>query len=119
MEAKNTVREWMRVDYNCDDCGHPIEKTGKSFLSYGGVVESHEYICPKCKAIYKFPVSTTYPYYEGVVGEPKLKVEDMASWDENLCCSNCCEQALKDEDGYYKLAKFCPHCGKKMLNAED
>ena len=119
MEKRAIVTEWVRVDYLCDDCGHPVERTGNSFLSYGGVVESHEYICPKCKAIYKFPVSTTYPYYEGVVGTPKLKVEDLAAWNGDLRCSNCDEYALRDENGYFMLTKYCPHCGKRMFNDED
>ena len=37
--------------------------------------------------------------------------------EETLVCSNCCYDALLDYRGRSTDSRFCPHCGKRMINS--
>ena len=60
------------------------------------------------------------------VVEPKELKDTEAKWchfvnDENTgrplyICSNCAHSALNDWNGKNTASRFCPHCGKYMVN---
>ena len=56
------------------------------------------------------------------VVEPQELKDTEAEWvfnqeEETLVCSNCCYDALLDYRGRSTDSKFCPHCGKRMINS--
>ena len=62
--------------------------------------------------------------YEVVaVAEPKELKDTQAEWFTVLnapvvyACSNCYASALCDEYGQSMDTRFCPHCGKRMINS--
>lgn len=61
------------------------------------------------------------------ISEPKELKETEAKWDTLQCealtgedtvfvCSSCGYSALNDYKGKSTASKFCPHCGKYMIN---
>ena len=65
--------------------------------------------------------------YEVVaVSEPKELKDTEAEWikdydiglDLIYVCSNCERSALNDYRGSSVASKFCPHCGKLMINSD-
>ena len=62
------------------------------------------------------------------VAEPKELKDTQAHWIWKMClsnpedsyyvCSECKYSALKDYRGRSTASKFCPHCGKLMINHE-
>ncbi len=54
------------------------------------------------------------------ISEPKELKDTEASWYQvlpgELICSNCEYSALNDYRGNPTASKFCPHCGKYMIN---
>ena len=56
------------------------------------------------------------------VVEPRELKDTEAEWvfnqeEETLVCSNCCYDALLDYRGRSTDSRFCPHCGKRMINS--
>lgn len=56
------------------------------------------------------------------VVEPKELKDTEAEWifhEDNFfyTCSNCGYAALNDYSGMSTDSKFCPHCGKRMINS--
>lgn len=56
------------------------------------------------------------------VVEPQELKDTEASWyqvmPDDIICSNCEYSALKDCYGNPVKSKFCPHCGKLMINSD-
>jgi hypothetical protein len=53
------------------------------------------------------------------VVEPKELKDTEAEWEAEFdCCSNCGRSALNDYRGNPVLSRFCPNCGKYMINHE-
>ena len=53
----------------------------------------------------------------------KIELKDTeASWyqalPDDVICSNCEYSALNDYRGNPVKSKFCPHCGKLMINSD-
>lgn len=52
---------------------------------------------------------------------PQEKKDTEASWyqamPDDVICSNCEYSALNDYRGNPVLSRFCPHCGKLMVNS--
>jgi NADH pyrophosphatase NudC (nudix superfamily) len=56
------------------------------------------------------------------ISEPKELKDTEAEWifhEDNFfyTCSNCKYAALNDYSGTSTDSKFCPHCGKRMINS--
>lgn len=56
------------------------------------------------------------------ISEPKELKDTEAEWncfvDEGIyVCSNCGRAALNDYRGRSADSRFCPHCGKRMINS--
>ena len=53
---------------------------------------------------------------------PQEKKDTEASWyqamPDDVVCSNCEYSALNDYRGNPVKSKFCPHCGKFMINSD-
>ena len=68
-----------------------------------------------------FPADITYEVV--ALAEPKELKDTEAEWLTVLnapvvyACSNCYTSALCDEYGQSMDTKFCPHCGKRMINS--
>ena len=68
-----------------------------------------------------FPAEITYEVV--AVAEPKELKDTEAEWLTVLnapveyACSNCHYSALNDYRGNSVDSKFCPHCGKRMINS--
>ena len=67
-----------------------------------------------------FPADITYEVV--AVAEPKELKDTEAEWifhKDNFfyTCSNCEYAALNDYSGTSTDSKFCPHCGKRMINS--
>ena len=68
-----------------------------------------------------FPPEVTYEVI--AVAEPRELKDTEAKWitvvDSNpvYACSNCKNSALNDYRGRSTDSKFCPHCGKRMINS--
>ena len=72
-----------------------------------------------------FPAEITYEVV--AVAEPKELKDTEAKWvhlvnDENTglplyVCSNCVYSALNDWRGRSTDSRFCPRCGKRMINS--
>ena len=56
------------------------------------------------------------------ISEPKELKDTEAEWqwitEDDLYCSVCGYSALNDYRGNPAASKFCPHCGKYMINHE-
>ena len=67
-----------------------------------------------------FPAEITYEVV--AISEPKELKDTEAEWitvvDSNpvYACSNCKNSALNDYRGRSTDSRFCPHCGKLMIN---
>ncbi len=70
------------------------------------------------------PADITYEII--AVAEPKELKDTEAVWDiwehseedePIYVCSNCGLSALNDYRGRSTASKFCPHCGKRMINS--
>ena len=55
------------------------------------------------------------------ISEPQELKDTEASWyqamPDDVICSNCEYSALNDYRGNPVKSKFCPHCGKRMINS--
>lgn len=61
--------------------------------------------------------------FEVIAVAPPQELRDLeASWyqamPDDVICSNCEYSALNDYRGNPVKSKFCPHCGKLMINAD-
>ena len=68
------------------------------------------------------PVDITYEVV--AVAEPKELKDTEAEWfphqeEDGIVyeCTNCRWMALNDYRGRSTASKFCPHCGKRMINS--
>ena len=66
------------------------------------------------------PPNITYEVVS--VAEPKELKDTEASWyqamPDDVICSNCEYSALNDYRGNPVKSKFCPNCGKFMINSD-
>ena len=70
-----------------------------------------------------FPPEVTYEVI--AVAEPKELNDTEAEWivdfpedpEAHPYCSNCKSSALRNYRGLPVDSKFCPHCGKRMINS--
>lgn len=61
--------------------------------------------------------------FEVIAVAPPQELKDLeASWyqamPDDVICSNCEYSALNDYRGNPVKSKFCPHCGKLMINSD-
>ena len=56
------------------------------------------------------------------ISEPHELKDTEASWyqamPDDVICSNCEYSALNDYRGNPVLSRFCPNCGKRMINSD-
>ena len=73
-------------------------------------------------------ISEDETYEIVAISEPKELKDTEAHWIWKMClanpedayyaCSNCNYSALNDYRGRSTASKFCPHCGKLMINSD-
>ena len=106
-EPCEDVVQWEQLeryaDWFCADVSYPeFVREAKAFIKS---------VTPKQRTGYWYPVGMV----EAVGGES-------AQWGSAIAyhkCSECDEQALRDDFEQEVLSKWCPHCGAKMEGASE